>query len=68
MLNKSDYEQKALEYAERYGIVDYKVKGNTMIYYVRHPKYLSNAAYTVKHTVYLESCKEITKLLKRNVY
>lgn len=28
-----DYGQIALEYAEKYGIIDYKVKGSTMIYY-----------------------------------
>ena len=27
-----DYEQKALLYAERYGIIDYEVNGNIMTY------------------------------------
>lgn len=27
------YEEKAIHYAEKYGIIDFKVKGNKMIYY-----------------------------------
>lgn len=34
--NLSDYEFKALRYAEKYGIVDYKVENNKMIYYETH--------------------------------
>lgn len=33
MGNKVDYKQKALLYAEKYGIVEYSVNGNTMEYY-----------------------------------
>ena len=29
----ADYENKALQFAETYGIIDYKVKGNKMIFY-----------------------------------
>ncbi len=34
--NLPDYEFKALRFAEKYGIADYKVDGNTMIYYETH--------------------------------
>lgn len=30
-------EDIALEYAEKYGIIGYKVKGNRMIYYANYP-------------------------------
>lgn len=34
MFNKTDYEQKALLYAEKHGIIEYEViKGNIMNYY-----------------------------------
>ena len=51
-------EQKALEYAERYGILDYKVKGNRMIYYANYPAYLSEPKKTYKVTVRLNTMKE----------
>ena len=30
---KKDYEHLATLFVERYGIIDYKVKGNSMVYY-----------------------------------
>ena len=32
-----DYEHKALCYAEEYGIIEYHIKGNEMIYYTSFP-------------------------------
>lgn len=61
-----DYSARALAFAERYGIVDYKVQGKTMVYYKQYPEYLNNPRYTIKHTVYLDSGREVTKQLKRN--
>jgi len=61
-----DYSAKALAFAERYGIVDYKVQGKTMVYYKQYTEYLNNPRYTIKHTVYLDSGREVTKQLKRN--
>ena len=29
----NNYENKALQFAEKHGIIDYKVKGNKMIFY-----------------------------------
>lgn len=56
----------ALRIAERFGVLDYKVKGNFMIYNVSYPAYLSNPRYTVQHKFDLRTCKEVeTKTLKR---
>lgn len=60
-----DYELLSRQFAERYGIVEYRVKGNTMIYNVSYPAYLSNPRYTIQHTVNLDSEVEQTKQLKR---
>lgn len=48
------YEEKALLYAEKYGIVDYEVKGNQMIYFESFP--LENTIY--KAVVNLDTMQE----------
>lgn len=58
-------QHKALLYAEKYGIVKYIVKGNTMVYYVNYPQYLKSKAYTIKATVNLNTMKETRQQLKR---
>lgn len=58
-------EDKALLYAEEHGIINYKVKGNRMIYYHNYPAYLNNPPYTVKYTVRLDTMKEERKVLKK---
>lgn len=60
-----NYEMIALHFAEQYGIINYKVKGNQMIYNVSYPAYLSNPRYTIQHIVNLDTLKEQTKRLKR---
>lgn len=61
-----DYAQKAICWAERYGIVKYRVKGNKMIYNRSYPAYLNEPAYTIQHTVNLDTMtEEHTKRLKR---
>lgn len=57
-LTTEQKEQIALEYAEKYGIIEYKVKGNRMIYYANYPEYLSEPRYTMKVTVRLNTLKE----------
>ena len=57
-VNNMIKEQKALEYAEKYGILDYKIKGNRMIYYANYPEYLSEPRKTYKVTVRLDTMKE----------
>lgn len=36
-MNTKTYEQKALEFAEKYGIIEYHIQNNTMIYYSSFP-------------------------------
>lgn len=51
-------EQVAREYAEKYGIIEYKIKGNRMIYYANYPAYLAEPRYTIKVTIRLDTLKE----------
>ena len=62
---KHNYEEEALLYAEKYGILDYKVKGSSMIYYANYPKYLAKPRRTYKVTYNLKSKTETRVLLKR---
>jgi hypothetical protein len=57
-MDQKEREQIALQYAEKYGIVDYKINGNRMIYYANYPEYLNNPRYTIKVTVRLNTLKE----------
>ena len=60
------YEQKAVLWAEEHGIVEYRVKGRTLIYNVSYPAYLNNPRYTVQFHVDLDSGKTVNKkFLKR---
>ena len=52
-------ELKALEYAEKYGIIDYKITGNTMTYYESYP---TEGHY--KATVNLKTMVETRKQVK----
>lgn len=49
------YDLKALKYAERYGIIEYHVKGNEMIYYTSWP--LEHSTY--KAVVNLDTLDEV---------
>lgn len=61
-----EQELEAIRYAERYGIVNYRVNGWTLIYNVSYPAYLSTPRYTVQHKVDLRTWKEIsTRVLNR---
>lgn len=62
---KRNYEDDALLYAERHGILDYKVKGSSMIYYANYPKYLAEPRRTYKVTYNLKTRTETRTLLKR---
>jgi len=57
----SFYEQKALEYAEEYGIIEYKVKNNLMIKYHSFPYERT----TYKSIINLDTMKETRTRLKR---
>lgn len=52
-----DYEHKALLFAEKYGVVDYKVVGSEIIYREHFP--LENAVYEAR--VNLDTMEEIRK-------
>lgn len=61
------YEKNATLYCERYGIVDYKISGNELVYYANHPSsHPSERNITYKVTVDLDTNKTIErKELKR---
>lgn len=65
MNNQERKELIALQYAEKYGIVEYKVKGNRMIYYANYPAYLAEPRYTMKVTVRLNTLKEERQKLNK---
>jgi hypothetical protein len=61
-----DYENKAIIYAEKYGIIEYTVNGNKMTYYANYPAYLSESRRTYKIVVNLDTMKEESRTqLKR---
>ncbi len=49
-----NYEEKALLFAEKYGVIEYEVQGNTMVYYQTYT--LENR--TIKATVNLDTMEE----------
>lgn len=55
------YEELATAYAEKYGICEYKVKGNTMVYYTSYP--LERTTY--KATVNLDITHEFREAMRR---
>lgn len=55
----------AIQYVERYGIINYSVKGNKLVYNVSYPAYLSNPRYTIQHIVDLDTMQEHTRQLQR---
>lgn len=65
MSSKEKYNQRALEYAERYGIINYRVEGNNMIFNISYPAYLSNPRYTIQHKVNLDTGVDTVRSLKR---
>ena len=68
LINRSDamsYEERAIEYCEKYGIVQYSVKGGQLLYYANYPAYLSNPRRSYKVVVDLKTMKETRTLLQR---
>lgn len=60
------YNDRAREWAEKYGIVDYKVSNYLMIYNKSYNAIGYQPAYTIQHTVDLRTMTELpTKRLKR---
>lgn len=56
-----DYKNKALLFAEKYGVVEYKVKNDSMIFYASYPMEHN----TYKCNVNLKNMKETRTCLKR---
>jgi hypothetical protein len=60
------FEDKAILWAERYGIIDYRIKGHYMVYNKSYPATMCEPHYTIQHTVDLVTMQELpTKKLKR---
>ena len=61
-----NYEDKATQYAEEHGIIEYIVHGNKMTYYANYPAYMSEGRRTYKIVVNLDTMKEESRTqLKR---
>lgn len=58
-------EQIVLQYVERYGIVDYRVRNGKLIYNVSFRAYLNNPRVTYQHIYDLKTGKEEVIQLKR---
>lgn len=61
----NEYEQKALAFAEKFGIIKYRVDGYKMIYNVSYSDYLGNPRYTMQHVVDLRNMEEGVRQLRR---
>lgn len=64
-LTQAQKVQRAVEYAEKHGIIDFKVKGNRMIYYANYPAYIAEPDRTYKVTIRLNTMKEERQLLNK---
>jgi len=49
------YEERALQWAEQYGIIEYKVQGNKMIYVQTYNGGMYEKPYTMKSTINLDT-------------
>ena len=58
-------ENKAVQHAERYGILDYTIKGSYMVYYASYPSSGQDKRTTYKVTINLETNEEKREQLKR---
>lgn len=58
---------RALEYVEKYGIIDYTMKGKNLIYYTDHREYVGQKTPTTyKAVVNLETMREARTRLKKH--
>ena len=60
-----NYKDDAIFYAEKYGILEWTMKGSKMIYYANYPKYLAEPRRTYKVVYDLKSGVETRTLLKK---
>ena len=59
------FEDKAIEYCEKHGVIDYKITPTLLIYYANYPAYLYEKRRTYKVTVDLSTMEEKRTLLKK---
>jgi len=59
---------KAIEYAEKYGIISFKVKGRRMVYYVNYPATQFEKRRTYKVIVDLKKMSEHSRVLLKRWY
>lgn len=62
---KEKYIEKAEKYAEKYGITQFNIRNNLMIYYENYPSYLKEKKYTIKVILNLSTMKETRTRLKK---
>lgn len=62
---KKDYKNLAIVYCEKYGIINYKLNKNLLIYNVSYHAYLGSPHYTIQHTINLDDMSHSSKQLKR---
>ena len=65
MSTKEEKDFLAREYAEKYGVIEYKVIGKWLIYYANYPKYLAEPRKTYKVMYNIRTGEEKRILLKR---
>ena len=53
----------ALEYAETYGIITYRVEGTYIVYNTSYPSYLGAQHYTIQHRVNLITHENFSRRL-----
>ena len=58
------HEKRAILFCETYGIIEYQIKGNELIYY-RNSAIAQGVYKTYKHVVNLDTMEESVKELKR---
>lgn len=58
-------ENKAIQYVEKYGITDYTIVRNTLVYYANYPKYLTNKRYSIRVCVDLTTGEETRNVCSR---
>ena len=64
-LTEEEKENRAIRYAEEFGILEWKRKGNRMMYLANYPAYLVEPKRTYKVTIRLNTMTEERQLLTK---
>lgn len=65
MSKKEIYNKRAIVYCEKFGIVEYRINGNTLVYNQSYPACSCQSRYTVQHKINLDTMEETVTRLKR---